>query len=229
MDEEYVLNENELLPLFNDKVFHDMFNYNDMKTIEWLAMMILDKTYEEIHGHVKVYKRKLFNINKEDSRKFVDLVVSLDNDITVIEINNHFHHNYLRNVLYIMNNINNSYIVKENDYSKKIKGVIVNINWDKIPSKSKQEINYKYPVSECKHNEFLLKIININLNYNSDASLEYSSLDKLSKLLTISSKQELIDFVEKERLLSDYYDKMDRLLKSREYCYWCGLIELTKT
>ena len=120
-----------------------------------------------------------------------------------------------------MNNINNSFIVKQKDYSKIVKGIIVNLNWDNKKNECKQEINYKYPISECKHNDFLLKIININLNYNNKNSSEFIGLDKLSKLLTIN--------IEKETLLIGYYNKMDKLLKSIEYCYWCGLIEDIKT
>ena len=43
-------------------------------------------------------------------------------------------------------------------------------------------------------------------------------MDKLSKLLTIKDKKELKEITSSEKLLNDYYDKMDRLSNDKEYC-----------
>ncbi len=43
-------------------------------------------------------------------------------------------------------------------------------------------------------------------------------MDKLSKLLTIKNKKELREFTKEEKLLNNYYKKMDRLSHEKEYC-----------
>ena len=229
MKKEYELGEDEILEVKSDRLFHDMFNENEMNTIEWTVMMILGKSYEEIHGNVKVGNIRLTNMSKDDKEKYVDLVVYLDNTITVIELNNHFHGNYLRNVLYSMNVINNSYTPKEKEYRKKIQGILVNLNWDDNSNNSEEsryEVIYEYPMKGKEKEDYLLKIININLDYYSKRCYnEFEGVDKLSKLLTLKSKKELKEIVSKEKLLDNYYDKMERLSKNKEYPLWYGMKE----
>ena len=221
MNKEYVLGENELLEVKSDRLFHDLFNEHEMNTIEWSVMQILGKTYEEIHGNVMVSNIRLTNMSKDDKEKFVDLIVNIDNKKIIIELNNHYGGSYLRNTLYAMNTLNNSYIESGNYYSDKIQGILVNLNWIKSKEKrnySKYEINYAYP-KDGEEEDYLLKIININLEYYKEKCYnEFEGVDKLFKLLTIKNKQELKEITEKEKLLNNYYDKMNRLSKDKEYC-----------
>ena len=48
------IDENEILEVRSDRLFHDLFNEHEMNTIEWIVMQILGKSYEEIHGRVIV-------------------------------------------------------------------------------------------------------------------------------------------------------------------------------
>ena len=216
----YILGENEILEIKSDRLFHDMFNEHEMDTIEWAVMQILDKTYEEIHGNVRVGNIRLTNISKSDKQKFVDLVVYLSDKIIVIELNNNYEGNYLRNVLYSMNVINNSYIEGDEYGNKKVQGILVNLNWHKSEKKySRYEIEYAYP-KECEENrDYLLKIININLAFYENKSYnKFKGVDKLSKLFTINDRKELETFTNEEKMLNDYYNKMDRLSRDEEYC-----------
>ena len=219
MKEEYVLEKDELLEIKSDRLFHDLFNEHEMNTIEWTVMMILGKSYEEIHNNVSVSNIRLTNMSKNDKDKFVDLLVNIDNKKILIELNNNYNGNYLRNVLYSMNVINNSYI--EGDYyTNKVQAILVNLNWHKSKrSYSKKEIVYPYPKEGEEEKDYLLKIININLAYYEDKCYnEFVGVDKLSKLLTVKDKKELKRLVKDEKLLDNYYNKMDRLSKDEEYC-----------
>ena len=214
-------------------VYLDTLNEHEMNTIEWAVMQILDKSYEEIHGNVKVSNIRLTNMSKTDKEKFVDLIVSLDNKKIIIELNNYYRGNYLRNTLYALNSINNSYIKSNNYYEDKIQGILVNLNWydNGYPKNySKKEIIYSYPKDGEEEKEYLLKIININLDYyKSKCYNKFKGVDKLSKLLTIKSKEELKEIASDEKLLEEYYQKMDRLSKDEEYPLWYGMKELKKT
>ena len=46
--------ETEILQIRNDTIFHDVFNGEDMNTLEWIVMHILGCSYEEVHGKVTV-------------------------------------------------------------------------------------------------------------------------------------------------------------------------------
>ena len=220
MLKKYALDDNQVLEVKSDRLFHDLFNEHEMNTIEWTVMMILGKSYEEIHGNVQVGNIRLTNMSLNDKQKFVDLVVNLKDKKIVIELNNNYEGSYLRNVLYALNIINNSYIDCGDYYSEKIQGILINLNWYKNkPNFDKKEINYAYPKEGKESSDYLLKIININLDYYMDKCYtKFEGVDRLSKLLTIKNKQELKEFTEKEALLSDYYLKMDRLSQDEEYC-----------
>ena len=213
--------DNKLLEIKSDRLFHDMFNEHEMDTIEWSVMQILNKSYEKIHGNVKVSNIRLTNMSKDDKEKFVDLVVSIDNKKIIIELNNNDEGSYLRNTLYALNTINNSYVESGDYYTNKVQGILINLNWIKSNYKkdySKEEIIYQYPKRGAE-GDYLLKIININLEYYKEKSYnEFEGVDKLSKLLTINNKEELKEFTDKENLLNNYYNKMDRLSRDKEYC-----------
>ena len=150
-NEDYILGDNELLEVKSDRLFHDLFNKHEMNTIEWTVMMILEKSYEEIHGNVKVGNIRLTNMSKDDKQKFVNLIVEIDNKKIIIELNKNDEGSYLSNTLYALNAINNSYIESGNYYGKKIQGILINLNWIKSEYKrnySKKEIIYSYPKEE---------------------------------------------------------------------------------
>ena len=222
MKKNYMPEDGQILEIKSDRLFHDMFNEHEMNTIEWTVMMILNKSYEEIHGKVKVGNIRLTNMSKNDMQKYVDLIVNLNDKKIIIELNNNYEGSYLRNTLYAMNIINNSYIESGDYYNEKIQGILVNLNWYKTNinnNYSKKEIIYDYPKDGEEKKDYLLKIININLDYYSNKCYnKCEGVDKLSKLLTIKDKKELKEFTSNEKLLNDYFNKMDRLSQNEEYC-----------
>ena len=128
MNKDYILKEDEILEIKSDRLFHDLWNEHEMDTIAWTVMQILNCSYEDIHGKVRVGNIRLTNLSKDDKQKYVDLVVYYKNSITVIELNNNANNNYARNVLYALNCINNSYIESEKYTGKRVRGILVNLN-----------------------------------------------------------------------------------------------------
>ena len=66
----------------------------------------------------------------------------------------------------------------------------------------------------------LLKIVNINPDYYKKEGYNGKrDKDVLYKLITRTSKKELKKIVDNEKELTNYYDKMDYLSHSKEYCH----------
>ena len=126
--------KNDLLSIRSDILFNDLFNENEMDTIEWTVMQILDCKYEDIHGNVTVCNTKLDRKNIKEKNKYVDLLVLYKNDYILIELNNNFNGYYLRNLLYAFN-IALGQVQKGEGYEK-YRGIeptiiLVNLNWYK--------------------------------------------------------------------------------------------------
>ena len=68
-------NDKKLLQVRSDILFHDLFNENDITTLEWVVSKILGCSYEDIKGKVKVHNIRLPRVNKQERNKYVDLIV----------------------------------------------------------------------------------------------------------------------------------------------------------
>ena len=223
MVENIELKENELLEIRGDRIFHDLFNEQEMDTIEWLVMKILDCKYEDIHGKVSVGNIRSVNMTKDDKEKYLDLVVNYKNQIIDIELNNNANGEYLRNACYIGNRVINSYLVGS-EYDKLTQGILVNLNWfteneNKNHPETVVEEIWEYPSLKKNKPEYLIKFINVNLGMYKDMC--YTSLKEKEivwKLFTINNREELDSIVKKEKMLNNYYKKLQRLSKDKEYC-----------
>ena len=91
---------NEILEVKSDILFHDLFNENDMDTIEWSVMQILKADYEDIHGKVTVKNVRLTNTYQKERGKNVDLIVDYKGEKIIVEMNNNYPGNYMKNLLY---------------------------------------------------------------------------------------------------------------------------------
>ena len=213
--------KNELLDVRSDRLFHDLFNENEISTIEWVAMQILECSHEDIEGKVTIGNIRLPNTSKKGREKYVDLIIKLsDEEQILIELNNHFNGNYLRNLIYAFEIINNNYNVGERNHElakKKVRIILVNLNWsDYVPNFTKEVIEYPYPSDKV--DGYLLKIINLNLDcYNKFCYNEINYVDRLAKLLTITDKEEMQDVINQEKLLKSYYNKLSYLSDDSEY------------
>lgn len=216
----------DLLEVRYDRLFHDLFNENEMDTIEWSVMQILNAKYEDIHKKVTVQNIRLPNTYKEEKGKYVDLIVDFKGEKIIIELNNYFLGNYMKNLLYAFNIITNHYNVgsDNNDfYNKRVKVILVNLNWFSTTKMAnqvspKEENILLYPESIHKEDNFLLKIININLVfYKKLCYNEVNQWDKLWKLLTIDNQEEMTAFTKNEKMLKHYQKKLHNLSTNNEY------------
>ncbi len=215
----------EIIPIKNDKIFHDLINDEDMDMVEWIVMQILGMSYEEIHGNVKVLNIRLTRKRKKERNKYVDLKIDVNGEIIIIELNCNYSGNPIRNIEYMHTALFKSY-GKPNDniYFKPVRGILVNLNW--YPEKAnnvkketpgKEITLWNYP-KHSKFGGYYMKIIDINLDYY--ANLKYDSIkkeDKLFKLLTIDNKEELESLVKDEQLLSKYHKRIIYLSNDKDY------------
>ena len=215
---------NKLREVKFDDDFNYLFNEDDMKTIEWVVMQILNCQYQDIHGKVKVKNSKLSKNHPNDRRRTVDLVVEYKASIIEIELNNNFDGQYIRNYLYAFTLLIKKYfrktkkkkITNYNYYKIPYQLILVNLNWYKSKNKSltipgKRE--YVLPKSDF-NDEFFLKIINVNLDYFQKISYDnVKKCDKFYKLLTINNQDELSYIIRDEELLDDYGRKIIELSK----------------
>ena len=223
--------KNEILQVRSDILFHDLFNENDMSLLEWTASQILECDVSKVKGKVRVINIRLPRTNEKERSKYVDLVVEYENQKIIIELNNNYDGFYLRNVLYALNGLSNYYNIDNATYyelaSENIyKTILVNLNWyrnkgisEKVPSK--KVIFYEYPLDDVYKErykmDYLMKIININLDYY--AKLGYDNLenyDNLYKLLTVNTEDELKNFSKYDEL-NFYSKKIHNLSKNDEY------------
>lgn len=215
------IKEKELLDVRSDRLFHDLFNENEISTIEWVAMQILECNHDDIKGKVTIGNIRLPNTSKQGREKYVDLIIKLsDEEQILIELNNHFNGNYLRNLIYAFEIINNNYNVGERNHElakKRVRIILVNLNWsDYTPNEVKEVIEYPYPSDKV--DGYLLKIINLNLDcYDKFCYNEINYVDRLAKLLTITDKEEMQDVINQEKLLKSYYNKLSYLSDDSEY------------
>ena len=223
--------KNEILQVRSDILFHDLFNENDMSLLEWTSSQILECDVSKVKGKVRVINIRLPRTNEKERSKYVDLVVEYENQKIIIELNNNYDGFYLRNVLHALNGLSNYYNIDNATYyelaSKNIyKTILVNLNWyrnkgisEKVPSK--KIIFYEYPLDDVYKErykmDYLMKIININLDYY--AKLGYDNLenyDNLYKLLTVNTEDELKKFSKYDEL-NFYSKKIHNLSKNDEY------------
>ena len=142
----------------------------------------------------------------------------------LIELNNNYCGNYMRNLLYAFNIILNHYQkgTKDKDLVKKrAKLILVNLNWYPLGANynkidEKVESYLAYP--EDNTNDYIIKTVSINLDRYKDFCYDkVSEWDKLWKLLTIEDDKELVLFIKNEKLLKRYEKKLFNLSKNEEY------------
>ena len=217
-----IISENfKVLPVRKDDMFNDLFGEDNMNTIEWVVMQILNCKYEDIHGKVIVRNTKLSRMNKKERRKIVDLLVNYNNCDINIELNNNFDGQYIRNYLYAFILILNKYLrLNKEDksyYNKLYKVISVNLNWYKTKELGKKMPPKREIVLPCNdaNNDYLLKIIMVNLDYYSGICYnDVAKEERLYKLLTIDNKKELDRIIQDEELLKEYGSKVLELSKN---------------
>ena len=211
----------EILQIRNDLIFSDLFNENNMLTVEWAVSKILNCDIEKIKNKVRFQNFKLAKRHISEKQKTVDLLVEYENENILIELNNNYDGIYIRNLLYSFEVILNKYTIG-NDYKKDISTIIlINLNWHYTKEKAlnieaKTIGNIPYDENDLSKN--LITIINVNLDKYEDISYnETVNEDKFYKLLTISKNKELEDIEKNEKNLKDYIKHLGNLSKNIKF------------
>jgi len=211
----------ELLQVKYDTLFHDLFNENEMQTLEWVVMQVLDCKYEDIKGRVEVKNIRKPKVSKNEKEKYVDLIVNYKEERLIFELNFNFKGNYTRNLMYALNELLGFFDKDDETYYKRIARVIlVNLNWFYkgndfgLPKKQVFEL----PYANYKKQGYILKVINVNLDsFNNLCYNQVDECDKLYKLLTVKTKEDLTNLVKDEKMLKSYSNKLINLSKNNEY------------
>ena len=223
------LNPGELLPIKSDMLYHDLFNDHDMDSIKWIISQILKCNPKSIEDKIIVKNTRLTRISPKETGKYADLVIQYDKYIFVLELNNNYNGNYLRNYLYANNILLNSYIKKDKSkekskkvieyYNSYIEVILVNLNWYR-----KRNDNYVVKENDTIVNDdgkVILKIVNVNLDKYVDKDYnEVMKYEKFYKLLTITKEEELEEIVKHEPLLTTYFERLKIFSREEEkYMY----------
>ena len=89
---------------------------------------------------------------------------------------------------------------------------------------------WEYPSLKKDKPNYFVKFINVNLfKIQQICYNEINKKDLVWKLFTLNKKEELKEYVNKEKMLINYKNKIERLSKDREYCrmIWDERIEET--
>lgn len=216
-----MVEEKELLQVKYDLLFHDLFNENEMNTLEWIVMKILNCKHEDIHGKVLVKNIRKPRVLYNEKSKYVDLIVNFNDETIILELNNNFKGNYTRNVMYALNELLSFFGKDDLSYYKKIHRVIlVNLNWfyEGHDFNPKEKEVFEIPYPNYNKSGYLLKVINVNLDRFSE--LCYNQViesDRFYKLLTIKNENDLDILVKDEKLLINYSNKIRNLSSNDDY------------
>ena len=178
------MEKNKIIQVKYDILFHDLFNEEDISTLEWTASQILECEPGELKGKVSVKNVRLTRTNPKERSKYVDLIVEYKKEKIILELNNNYSGIYTRNLFYAFNVLSNYYNTNNYSYYDKnsvFKVILVNLNWYKFKNnniKAKEIETLKYPNPNI--GDYILKIMNINLDYYDD--LVYDKLEKFDKL-----------------------------------------------
>ena len=211
----------EILPVKYDDLFHELFNENEIQTLEWTVMQILGCKYEDIKGNVKVGNIRKPKVTRKEKNKYVDLIVRYNMEHIIIELNYNFKGNYTRNLMYAFNELLSAFGKDDLSYYKKVARVIlVNLNWfykeNDFGLPKKQVFELPYP--NYKKQGYILKIININLDsYKKTCYNQIKESDKLYKLLTITKTADLTNLIKNEKMLTSYGNKLIDLSNDNEF------------
>ena len=238
----YDLENNEILQIKDDRLFHDLFNKHELSTIEWLVSGI---PLEEVKGKVTPNTERLAIVRATERSKYVDLLVFYKDEFILIELNNNYSGNPIKNLMYATNLLSSYYdfeidedktdislnmVVykrgKKKVFVKPSRGILVNFNWyPPKATKRKREIpgkiitDWNFPADSAPEFQgYCLKIININLDYY--ANLCYDNVteeEKVFKLLAIDNEKDLNKISKDVPELKNYVSKLKNLSKEEEY------------
>ena len=230
-------NNDEILDVRTDNYMHDIFSPSNPNLVKWLISHVLEKPVEDIKEEIIFKNIRLPNLVLSERSKYCDLIYVLGNQEIIVEINNNFIGSFIRNDIYAFSNIISHYSVheeftdeqkleRENKklkekkpyYQKDIETILVNLNFHKYEI---DKLRPKKDVTILRRNyggkEKILKIVDINMDFYVDKCYnDISGYEKLYKLFTIKSKEELLS-IEDEKMNKYLLEYRKRVLDLQEF------------
>ena len=219
-----VLEGGEILKIKSDRTFKALFNGNDKLSMKWFVAQILEQDIKDIKDVILIENNELAPFNMYDRKKTVDFIVSVSDDIIILELNNNnLGKDYTRNLFYTFHALLNK--IQSGEEYREIHGYLINLNW--FTKKEKEYYNmegvtvvrYPYPKLGKEDTENIITVKNINLSFYN--KMEYNGVkmkDFLWKLFTIDKVDELHDVEENIKELTYYCRTLERLSKDKEFC-----------
>ena len=214
------MDTDDILEVKYDILFHDLFNSRNINLVKFMVSQILKINIRNMKSEIKIKNIRLPNNFVKEKNKYCDFVIEYQNTELIIEVNNNFIGNFIRNDVYAFSNIVNAYSVDNAKYYKdNMKFLLININFHKY-AKDKKRKPYKvtYLKRTYKRKDYLLKIIDVNMDYFYDKKYaEVLEYEKFYKLITIKSKKELLAINDDKNYIYEYQEEMSRLMEMEGY------------
>jgi len=219
-----VLEGKEIIKVKDNRTFHIVFNLQDEKAILWFMSQISERKMEDIQKIIQIENAELKPLNLYDKGKTVDFIVSVGDDVIVVEMNNNnTGRDYTRNLFYTFHALLNK--VEIGGKYKRRHGILVNLNWftdNKDYSKNISgvtEVKYPYPVLGQETNDNIITVKNVNLSFYDNVVYNGVNMkDFVWKLFTIDKLEDIRDVKEHIEELSHYCNELERLSMDKEYC-----------
>ena len=211
----------DILKVKDNRTFHALINSQDKEATLWFMSQILERPMNEIKKIIKIENSELRPLNHYDKGRIVDFIVSVGDDVVIVEMNNNAGRDYTRNLYYTFHALLNKVEIGEK-YNVR-HGILVNLNW--FENKELQnmpgitEVNYPYPIIGMEEKDSIIKVKNINLcfydkkRYNGVVMKGF-----VWKLFTINKVSDIQDVSKNVKELSHYCKEIERLSKDKEYC-----------
>ena len=203
----------------NDKAFKYLFLDETNKHI---LKELLESILQEKITNITLLPTERIENTLKTRNKTVDALVEINDEIIEIEINST---DYIglrpRNMAYI-SNIYSSYTEKGNEYTEDELILQINLTYEMMYKKNKEEIDNKkireYYMQDEDGKRYVknLKIIEINMDYfvNLWYTKNKSEIEKYKYLIMLDLKEEDLKKLSKEdRVVEEYMDKLNGLNK----------------
>ena len=201
------LKEGERIPLVSSTMFETMLNNESRKKyLCYMLSLILEKDMNQIMENIHFVKQELDKENYHHSKKTVDLVCKLDDDIYNIELNNNMEVEGLeRNISYAAD-LYKSKMFRGSDYRYQ---KVLQINITNFTFEGNESCEEEYFLRD-KNGNILTDKIRILYFYLPKIREKYynkSNLSEIEKLLLVFNEQEskeLSEIMEGHEIMEEY-------------------------
>ncbi len=201
------LNKGDRIPLVSDTMFHTMINNSSRKKYAaYLISLVLNMDYDDVYNNLILISENLDKSKYNESKKEVDFVCKINDEVVGIEMNNNVTKEALeRNISYAAD-LYKSKMIKGRAYEYQ---KVLQININNFTFKGNKVEIERYSLKNEKGEEFTDKLVFINIYlpnirkrcYNKEVE-ELTELERL--MLTFNEEERLEEIVRGNRIMEEY-------------------------